>query len=365
MKPRKILLLRLSSLGDLVLASSVLEAPALRNAYVDWVVAKDFSAILTGHPKIRDLIGFDRKSGLGAWLRLAWELSEAGYEEVWDLHASLRSFLLRGVFWLAAMAGRPMPRFRVVSKARWRYLGYFVLKNLWPRRWRPRPWLEVFSELAGVSVRLRPRLDHLADAGAPTLKEKAATLFPELVQHTSLAKFLGPRRALAVMPSSAWRTKEWPVDRWVKALREGEGLFYPVILGTAKDRSSQELCRRLKSEGIAFTSFVGQLNLAEVAALLSKMDVFVGVDTGLYHMAAALDVTSHVILGPTNGECGYPPWAHAGGAIGTAMWCRPCGKNGQSCHRLTQKQACLKNLESEAVLFALSEGNAPTSPTGL
>jgi ADP-heptose:LPS heptosyltransferase len=356
---KKVLILRLSSLGDLILASSVLEAPALRNAKVDWLLAQEFETILKGHPQLDRVLCFDRRTGFFAWIRLCWSLTAHSYSEVWDLHSSLRSKILRLIFWIASMIGQSSPSFRVLKKERLRYLGYFVFKNLWPLKWRPRPWLDLFSELAGVKVRLRPQLNFLASEGSAPLHKKLEKLAPDFLTSQLMTRFLGHRKLLAVMPSSTWKTKEWPIENWVKALKEGESLYFPVVLGTSKDQSSIELCRRLKTEQIPHLSLVGQLELNEVAALLEKVDAFVGVDTGLYHLAATLNVSSFVILGPTTEDCGYPAWASTGSSISTRLACQPCGKNGSRCHRIFRKQLCLTSLKSEAVLFALaSEGKA-------
>ena len=125
------LIIRLSSLGDLILASTVL---SIDDYKWDWIVSKDFAHLLEGHPGIRKLWVYDKKTGLLGWLRLLAEVRLCEYEEIVDLHNSLRSFIARIFF-----AFNGFFEFRVISKNRFRRIGYFIFKDRWPVRFRP--WL--------------------------------------------------------------------------------------------------------------------------------------------------------------------------------------------------------------------------------
>src|SRR4051794_25384951 len=90
MSTSKYLILRLSSLGDVILASSALEV-FVPGQKVDWVIAKEFKDVLEGHPKLNTLIQFDRQSGFNGWIHLCRKLWQSQYTDVFDLHKSLRT----------------------------------------------------------------------------------------------------------------------------------------------------------------------------------------------------------------------------------------------------------------------------------
>ena len=149
---RKVLVFRLSSLGDVILASTVLSA--LADPTLDWVVAREFAPLLRGHPRIGRLWEFDRASGLAGWLELLRQLRKEGYDEVLDLHGSLRTRVAR------VFLGNS-PRWRRLSKERWRLYGLYVFKRYWPQSLRPRPFVARFARFAGGAGGERPDLTHL------------------------------------------------------------------------------------------------------------------------------------------------------------------------------------------------------------
>src|SRR4051794_38130186 len=101
---KKVLILRLSSLGDVVLSTAALEvarlAPGPEGPFVDWVVSSQLAPLLEGHRALRRVIPFNRKGGLPAWLALCQELFVEGYSEVIDLHSSVRTALARLLFFV-------------------------------------------------------------------------------------------------------------------------------------------------------------------------------------------------------------------------------------------------------------------------
>src|SRR5690348_12590491 len=93
----KQLVIRLSSLGDVILATSALEVD-LPGQVIDWVVSKEYVELIHGHPKLNQVFGFDRKSGSSGWIRLCRELWENQYQIIFDLHGSLRTRMMRFLF---------------------------------------------------------------------------------------------------------------------------------------------------------------------------------------------------------------------------------------------------------------------------
>src|ERR1700722_13259845 len=115
----RILILRLSSMGDIILATTALETEAAQVCRIDWVVAKEFAELLDGHPRIGKVWQFDRSTGLTGWIELCRTLWSQQYCELWDLHSTLRTAIARVLFWYwGILGGSGGPGWRCFDKQR-------------------------------------------------------------------------------------------------------------------------------------------------------------------------------------------------------------------------------------------------------
>jgi ADP-heptose:LPS heptosyltransferase len=203
-----------------------------------------------------------------------------------------------------------------VSKARWRLTGYFVFKKIWPRAFRPTPWVQRYGKIAGGTGSERPNLKHLLGPS-------------EALSQFLMSQGLDPQRGyLCVMPSSLWEGKKWPVKKFIEVLKHLP--ITPVILGTEKDLESLELIQELERAQIPHRSGVGKWNLKQVAQVLAGSQGYFGNDTGLAHLAEAVGVRATVVFGPTAADMGFGPWREESQSLGrTDLGCRPCGKDGR------------------------------------
>jgi ADP-heptose:LPS heptosyltransferase len=321
-KNLKRLIIRLSSLGDVVLSTSVLGGLSLGER-VDWLTSQEYVGLLEGHPSIARVWPFDRRGGLRAWIHLCRDLWSSGYDEVLDLHCSLRTRIARLLFlgW-SLRHGRPGPGWRVLRKGRLKRWAQFWLKGWFPTGWRPRPWVEAYSAFLAGDGGHRPDLRNLARTEIPLTLPKAPFL--------------------AVMPATRWPAKEWPPERFAEWLRARPEV--PVVLGTPTDAGSLRLVELLSASGREHLSAVGKLNLPQTAAVLARAKAFVGGDTGLAHLAEAVGTPAWVLFGPTVPEMGFGPWRPESLSLGRDLWCRPCGKDGRYCYRPLKRYHCLRGL---------------------
>ena len=159
----KRLVLRLSSLGDIILSTAVLEVPH-PNIQIDWAIAEEYKELIETHPGIHRVnCRFSRSLGSRGWRELfcrqAWENR---YDEVIDLHKSLRTRVMRLLFLFWSFRERsPRPRWKSISKQKFKLYPYFVFKGLWPKALRPTPWVTRFTQIVGGSEKARPNLRHL------------------------------------------------------------------------------------------------------------------------------------------------------------------------------------------------------------
>lgn len=365
---RKKLYIRLSSLGDVILAMSALSVAehsqsalpedvsprhaSPRHVSIDWLVAKEFASLLNEHPHLGKVWSFDRKQGFKGWKALGRKLWEEGYDEVYDLHRTLRTRVLKFLFlyWsitegrTAATATARRSVWRVISKQRVRLYGYFIFKSLWPKALRPSSMTSRSARLVGGSGKEKPNLKHLLTSSASRTQSSC---------HELLAQLHG-KNYICVMPGSKWAGKKWPAESFANLLVKMPHVV-PVVMGTPTDQESLELVKLLEQRGSAVVSAVGAWSFSEVAQILSGAWRYLGNDTGLAHLAEAVGVPSYVIFGPTREDMGFGPWRAESLAVGKSLSCRPCGKDGRFCYRLNDRFACMKKLSADEVLAQIPE----------
>jgi ADP-heptose:LPS heptosyltransferase len=332
----------MSSLGDLILSTAFLEN-LLEGTSVDWVVSSDFEFVLRGHPKIRRLISFDKKSGFRGWLRLLGELSGDHYEVRVDLHRTLRTRAGSAyLFFRDLLSNRKVKRVSI-SKERIQTLLLLLLKGCLPRRWNPTPYWVRFAKVArqlkeGGSLLKRPSyLPVIASSG---ISEDLTLQSMNLTMGTYFC----------LMPASRWRTKEWSPEAFFELAKSfsSKGLT-PVLLGREKDAACIKLKELLEDAGIPFRSALREPDFRVSAVLLKNSLFFVGCDTGLSHLSESVGCKTHIVFGPTRPEIGFGPCQSGSRAISLPIACAPCSKDGKHCYRFWSPYACMKHLRPEDV----------------
>jgi ADP-heptose:LPS heptosyltransferase len=341
MTTSRIVVFRLSSFGDVVLATAAL-APVKRKfpkSHVIFVTSKNFAPLVHGHPSVDEVIGFERSEGVKGWLRLLETLWASGVDHVFDLHNSTRTKIGRLYFaWKSIVSARKYS-WVSVSKQRIRHFFYYIFKRILPQLLRPEPWSKRFVNCVD------PSLD-CADLDLSYLLVQSG-----ISSHRTQENLKGiSENYLCVMPSSRWTTKEWELEKWVQLLESLQGDV--VVLGQGSDKTSQYLYQRLKDSfgsGRQVFFYPKGLDFSEWAKILKSSQMFLGVDTGFFHLAEGLGVKSLVVFGPTESGLGYGPRLPSTQVAERKLFCRPCSKTGQICFRFWEPRACLKQLEVEDV----------------
>ena len=113
-------------------------------------------------------------------------------------------------------------------------------------------------------------------------------------------------RWLCIGPGANWEKKIWPAERYALAADELHGEFDAlVLLGNKADNRQAELVAG--RAGLPCINLCGRTTLLQAAAVMEKMTLFIGNDSGLGHIAAAVGVPSFTLFGPGNPDR-YHPW---------------------------------------------------------
>lgn len=316
----KRLVIRLSSLGDLILAHSVLQPPY--QGETQWLVAHEYVELLQGNPRISRVWSFDRKQNgrLTDWIRLLFILKAENFDEVLDLHSTLRTRVAK-IFFLIFSS---RTNWKSVSKERFRRWGYILFKIKWPHSMRPRHFSKKCAVMGGGKGSEVPDLSWLITAPQ---SEKACNT----------------RRRIGLAPASAWPGKEWPNSNYIKFVKSQQSAFPNdewILLGTLKDSAAVRLRNDLVRAQIPFRDHLEKGSLKSLASELAACTLVIGADTGLLHFAEAVGTPVITIYGPTRADFGFGPLRSESVPLETPLWCSPCSKDGSLCFRRVRRYHC-------------------------
>jgi heptosyltransferase III len=285
----EILIVRLRSLGDLVL-----ETPAIaalhswrRDLRISVLVEPRFAPVLEGNPAIAELI-FSR--GLGA---TALDLLRRKFPVVFNQHGGPRSAMLTGA------SGSPL-------RVGWAGYQYSFLYNV------AVPDAREFYGAPAVHT-VEHRISQFYFTGVPPGPIPRARVFAQPDAIATVARQLADRGIAAGVPYAVLQPgarlpgMRWPVAKFAELarwLREKHGVASVVNLGVR----DHEIATEVRSETQSFAAVMdAQLDIRELIAMIAASRIFVGNDSGPAHLAAALQRPSVVIFSVTD-PVQWRPW---------------------------------------------------------
>ncbi len=173
---------------------------------------------------------------------------------------------------------------------------------------------------------------------------------------------------IGLNPGAGRAVKEWPPERFAAAAarlsRQGPATF--VLLGSASERPHADAVARALPDGVRCIDLVGEAPLVELAAILERLALLIVGDTGPMHLAAAVGTPVVGIFGPSDPRRYAPSGARAA-VVHADLWCRPCNRMRRPparCRGVTPD--CLAGVSVDAVVEAarhlLAGKPAPRGP---
>lgn len=330
----RILIIRLSALGDVVMASGLI--PALREvapqAHIAWLVEPAAAPLLRHNPRLDDVIVLPRGEWQALWrarrpialLRSVWafrcELRARRFDVAIDAQGLFKSALCA---WWSGAARR-------IS-----LLGREGGQWLMTERVEP-----ASDPLKPIAPEYRALARHLG-ATAPYHMDLAVGAAQRTAAETTLAA-AGVRGPYAVLcPYTTRPQKHWFDERWIALAQQlqADGLT-PVLLGGPGDVTQAPA---IANQVPGLVNLVGTLKLDDTVAVVAGSALLVGVDTGLTHMGSALNVPTVALFGSTR------PYLDARTPRTTVLYegrhCSPCRRH-PTCHG---RHDCMRAFEAGAV----------------
>lgn len=338
----KILLVSTQRIGDVLLTTPLIKSlkTAYPNALIDILVCTDTSGILEGNKDINAVISIERNSKKTERFAEIYRL--------WNRYdisiTTIPSDRARIYAWAAAK----------------QHVGTFLENDSF-----------LFKKLMQKSVLFDNKDTHTVEMnlkicellGIP--KQEKISIPQTSVEHRSL----DIKQPYAVIhPYPKFTYKSWSVSEWQKLLQYLLDAGFAVVISGGADANEGKYCEALVTSK-QVKNLSGQLSLAQLSAVISKADLYIGVDTSVTHLAAATGVKVFAIYGPTN-PVKWGPWPIARDTQTSPIWlrhsqvpqthsnvtliqgkqsCVPCAEEGCDRH-INSESECLTMLKSETVI---------------
>ena len=333
LNPKKIVVIDLAFIGDVVLATPVLRSLRERypNAYIAMLTVPLTGEIARMNPYVDEVLVYDKRNvhkGIGGMFRVAAILRQHRFDM-----AVCMNFAVRGavVAWLARI---PVRAGYDAQHAGW-FLTH-VTSSIRPCIQQERlNHLEVLKALA-----IQPAVDNSLELHVPIGAIQS--------MHKKVSRSQKQRPLLAICPYGSYQRKDIPEDTLQELLVVLLADYEVYLLGDKK--AEEKFWQLAKTTGMSRDHLLaGTLTLTELAAFLQETDCLLSVDTGPQHIAQAVGCPVVALFGPTDPRV-WGPAASADIVLYDACDCSPCWGKGEC-----RENICMQNLEARAIEAAIHQ----------
>ena len=330
-------------LGDAVLTLPLLQSLRLRypEAAIDYYVRGGLASLFEAHPAISTVFSYDKRAtdkGVLSLFRLGREIAARKYSLWLSPHTSLRSAAV-------ALASRAPVRVGY-SEPAYNKIAYTCrVDRHFGQGHEVERILRLLEPLGPGPVSAWPEI-----ALPQAAHEKAQAFFSALP----------PGPVVGMHPGSVWASKRWPVEHFaaLAARAIDHGVQTVIFAGKGEEEALAKAVvgrvRELRGNAAEplLHDLSAQISLVELAAFISRLDCYVGNDSGPMHMAWCLRTPVVTIFGPTAREFGFTPRGEKDCIVDVDEPCRPCGRHGHTqCPEGHHR--CMLRVSPEAVWAAV------------
>jgi len=335
--PERILIIKPSSLGDIIHALPTLAALRARfpKAWIAWLVKEQWAEILDGHPCLNEVVRVNFE--VSKWWGIIRLLRLKKFDLVVDLQGLFRSAVIAKLSGASVVVGFAQGR----EGSPWLYTHPVELPLPKGQSWRLWNMHAVDRNLA-IAKYLG------AECDAPEFylpsDDDDRKIVDGWLQSSGVTDV---DRLVAIAPLTRQIIKNWPLNRFVQvaqALVEMDNVKI-LLLGTEDQAVSQLFESAL---GSRLVNFMGKTRVRQLSVIFDKVQLLITNDSAPLHIAAARRTPILTIFGPTNPEAtgpyGRQPGPHL---LMHPLACRPCGQ--RTCRNELQLE-CLTSILVEDVV---------------
>ena len=326
-KPVKFLILRFSSIGDIVLTTPVVRClkKQMPAAEIHYFTKSKFEFLLRNNPYIDKVWLLDKNTS-----GILSQLKKEKFDYIIDLHRNIRTLRIKWTL------GVPAFSFEKLNTQKWLMtqfkINYLPATHIVDRCLDTLKTFDIRNDGEGL------------DYFIPYKDQVELEWLPETHRNSYVAYAIGGQHF----------TKKMPVPRMIELCRK---INHPVILlGGPEDFEAGEAIRIALSDGLIFNA-CGKYNFNQSASLIQKALIVFSHDTGLMHVAAAFRKKVYSIWGNTIPEFGMYPYRTAFEKLEVkGLDCRPCSKIG---HKECPKKhfKCMNDISFDFPIPELPQAN--------
>lgn len=331
---KRILIVKLSALGDLILSIPALKA--IRKKFpppsvITCVVGKDIAPILNNCPYIDALIIYDfknRDKGIFGLLRLGKELRRKNFDLVIDLQNNRKSHMASALSFTSRRYGYDNGK-----------LSFLLNKKIKEDEFMRGPIEHQFRILKMLDIELKDRKIELWPS-----KEDA--YYSDKFLESEWVSRGRPLVGIHLGSSRRWLTKRWPLE-YIARLAENLALKDIRVLITGEQADPEEL-KRLKALTKRSCPIIacGKTTINQLVALIKRCNVFIAGDTAPLYIACGAAIPTVALFGPTDPKRHMPSDEQVT-LFYKALSCQPCYK--PQC----PSPECMKQISVEEVQTAI------------
>ncbi|HUZ60033.1 MAG TPA: glycosyltransferase family 9 protein [Hanamia sp.] len=320
----KFLIIRFSSIGDIVLTTPVIRC--LRKKYPDstihYLTKKKFADILQSNPYLDKVILLDDDSIATGLKKTIEDIEREEYDHIIDLHHNLRTLRIKN-----AIREVPFHSFHKLNIKKWVYTNFKI--NLLPHKHIVDRYMATVEKLGVINDGLG--LEYFIPENEQVKKDD----IPFSHSHGYVAIAIG----------AAHNTKKLPIEKLQELVAK---IKYPIILlGGKEDFMNGE--KVAESDTVKIYNACGKFSLNESADIVRNAKLIISHDTGLMHIAAAFKKNILSVWGNTVPSFGMTPYQTMYEVFQVnKLWCRPCSKTGFDKCPLGHFK-CMKNQSMDAI----------------
>ncbi len=317
----KVLIIRFSSIGDVVLTTPIIRAIAEQTDFeVHFLTKARFAPVLHHNPHITKVYTIEKELG-----EVITYLKKEQYSYLIDLHKNLRSFRLRMAL------GVPAYHFPKNNIEKWLLVNFKVNKL---------PESHIVDRYFQAVAPLKVKKDG-----------KGLDYFLGSEDQVDIPTSIQEKGYLVFVLGTAHFTKQIPLALFQEII---SNLKQSILLvgGPDQQKIGEDLAQSFPQR---VKNYAGKLTIGQSAYLLSKAQSVLTPDTGMMHIAAAFQRPTVVIWGNTVPALGMYPYRNNHKNIEVEnLPCRPCDKIGKKqCPKGHFK--CMKNHDAEGIIAALTK----------
>lgn len=333
---RRILIIRLSSMGDVILTTPLIElmTKTFPLARIDFCTKEKFTYLIRSNPKVHKVIKAKNELSYSSLKDLRQLIKMSNYNLIVDLQNNLKTIYLRSI---------QDAKVHVFNK---HSIRKFLLVNF---------KINLFKNERPITDRYKETINRYAES-TDLNKKILPELFPDPVSERSITNMLeslgitGSNRLVCIPAVSGHFTKTYPPEYYAEIINnfpDENAVFF--LTGRGKDSENIQLIKSLTKNKKVY-DMCDRLEVEDLISLVKSSSLLISGDTGPMHIAEAFNIPIVMMAGSSVREFGFFPQNEKAVVLeNNSLKCRPCSHYGRSkCPKGHFK--CMKEISPEAVM---------------